>query len=290
MSSLKDEITGQTLANQIMLERAAHSGSFFLVEGSSDASLFKRFTDSGNCSIVVCTGWERLTQAISILTRRGFEGALGFCDRDYCNKTGYPEYDGVIVFTDENDFEAQIIHSEALDKVLDEFGNHTLVSAELASEGASASELLFRWSQATGALRLSSAQNCWNLKFNGITYKFMDQNSPELCPIKTVQNVVGRSINDGLPNVCLIQDIVTRCIASFSENELINGHDCVAVLGKALRKRFGRTNRFDSPNGRDDLAKILRIAYEFAFFQKTRGYHEIRRWEIATGHSILRDA
>lgn len=288
MSTVRDEITGQTLANQIMLERAAHSGGFFLVEGSSDASLFKSFTSSEGCSIVVCIGWQNLVQAISILTDMGYEDVLGFCDRDYCDMKGYPEYSGVIVFTDENDLETQIICSKALEKIFEEFGSNERVAAEMASESASPSELIFKWSQVTGALRLSSALNGWNFKFDGMKYKFVDANGPEICPVQTVQHVVGRSTTYGLPSIDAIQDIVTSCIDSTSKNKLANGHDCVAVLGRALRRRFGSTNIFNSPDGRDHLAKVLRVAYEFAFFQETRAYNEIKRWETATGHSILK--
>lgn len=288
MSTVRDEITGQTLANQILLERAAHSGSFFLVEGGTDASMFKRFTDPDSCSIVVCIGWENLVQAVNILTDMGHQNVLGFCDRDYNDITGYPEHNGVIVFTDENDLEAQIICSEALEKVLEEFGTEDRVLAEQAREGILPSELLFRWAQATGALRLSSARHNWNLKFDGMTYKFLDINGPEICPVKTVQHVVGRSINNGLPSIADIQGIIRDCIASTGSNQLANGHDVIAVLSRALRRRFGTTNMFNSPDGREDLAKILRIAYEFAFFKKTKCFQEIRGWELATGHIILK--
>ncbi len=289
MSTVRDEITGQTLANEVMLERASHSGSFFLVEGSSDANLFKGFTNSDHCSIVVCIGWGNLVQAINILTNMGCKEILGFCDRDYRDMTDYPEYNGFIVFTDENDLETQIICSEALEKVLNEYGTEDRVVAELAKEGVSSSELLLRWSQATGALRLSSAQNGWNLKFDGMKYKFIDINSPELCPVETVQYVFSRTTKNGLPSIAAIQDIVKNCIATTNNNKLANGHDCVAVLGRALRNRFGNTNQFNSPKRQKDLAKILRISYEFAFFQKTLSFQKIRNWEHTTGYTVLKE-
>lgn len=290
MSTVRDEITGQTLANEIMLERATHSRSFFLVEGCSDASLFKRFSDSDHCSIVVCAGWENLVQAISILSEMGYEDVLGFCDRDYCDKNGYPDYSGVIIFTDENDLETQIICSSALEKVLEEFGVADRIVAEVEREGISPSELVLRWSHATGALRFLSEKNGWNLKFDGMKYKFLDKNNPEFCVDLTTQHVVGRSSPVGLPDLATIKTSVRSCIRTMSNPELAKGHDCIAVFGRAFRRRFGGTNKFNSPDGRDDLAKILRIAYEFAFFQETRGYNEIRRWETATGHSVLRAA
>lgn len=288
MSTVRDEITGQTLANQIMLEKSAHSGCFFLVEGSSDANLFNRFTDSSTCSIIVCLGWENLVQAISIVSEMGYEDVLGFCDRDYCDEIGYPNYNGIIVFTDENDLETQIICSSALENVLGEFGSADRIAAELNDEEESPADLLLKWSRTTGALRLSSARHGWNLKFDDMKYKFADNNGPEISVTHTIQHVVGRSVNVGLPEIAVVERTVEACLRSTRSRALANGHDCVAVLGRALRRRFGNTNKFNSHDTRDDLAKILRLSYEFAFFQETRAYTEIRRWEEATGHTILK--
>lgn len=141
MSSVKDEITGQTIANEIMMERSAHHGSLFLVEGETDASLFKGFADLHECSIIVCAGWENLFDAINVLSDMSIEDALGFSDRDYFGDTGFPEYNGVIIFTDENDLEIQMVCSQALNKLLEEFGIADRVKAEVSASGMMPSEL-----------------------------------------------------------------------------------------------------------------------------------------------------
>lgn len=87
-----------------------------------------------------------------------------------------------------------------------------------------------------------------------------------------------------------IEKSVRDCIAAYSDRWIANGHDCVAVLGRALRRRFSNTNTFNSLDGREYLGKILRIAYEYSYFQETRGYNEIRRWERATGKTVLKAA
>lgn len=237
----------------------------------------------------MCLGWENLFDAINILSELNQTQVLGYCDKDYSDIVGFSEYNGSIVFTDENDLETQMICSEALGKVLEEFGRADRIAAETDREGASPSDLILQWSQATGALRLLSAQNKWNLTFKNMKYKFVDTNSAELCVVQTVRYVVGRSVRDALPDLSAIEKSVRGCIRSNCSRKLTNGHDCVVVLGRSLRRCFGSTNRFNTDDGREDLARILRIAYEFAFFQKTRGYKEIKRWENATGHSILKD-
>ncbi len=288
MNSVKGEITGQTIANDVMLQRATHQGSFFLVEGGTDAKLFKRFTDSHKCSIQVCSGWGNLFGAITILSNMGIEDALGFSDRDYFDENGYPEYSGVVIFTDENDLEAQMICSEALNKVIEEYGDAKRVDAEVDAGDMAPSELVLSWSQATGALRFLSSKHKWNLKFDGMKYKFVDRYSPVFCISKTVQHVYGRSDKDGLPSQAQIEDRVRACIDALSYRKIANGHDCVAALARAFHRRFGTKNSFNCSGGRGDLAKILRIAYEYSFFQGTRGYKEIRRWEQATGKSVLK--
>ena len=195
---------------------------------------------------------------------------------------------GVIIFSDENDVETQIICSEALSKLFADDDTHDRVAKLERNEQMTASELVLKWAQPISALRFLSSVHRWNLKFRDMKYKFTDNRNPYLCISKTVQHVLGRSSKNGLPPHTEIEQQVRRCIASHDAHTISNGHDCVAVLGRAFRNLFGKSVDFDSPKGRKDLANDLRLFYEFAFFKKTRGYKEIKRWEQATKKTVLK--
>ena len=274
MTSIKCEITATTIANEVRLLSAVSHESFLLVEGTTDKSLFRNFCDTDKCEIIVCYGWENLFGAMDALSATDFKDALGYCDRDYFNEIGYPEYNGVIIFSDENDVETQIICSKALRKIFADDYTHDRVAKLERKEHMTAPELVLKWAQPTSALRFLSSVYKWNLKFRDMKYKFTDKRNPYLCISTTVQHVLDRSAKNGLPPNTEIEQLVRTCIASHDAHTIANGHDCVAVLGRAFRSLFGKTNDFDSPKGRKDLANDLRLSYEFAFFQKTRGYKD----------------
>lgn len=288
MSSIKEEISGETIANDVRLQRATHKGSFLLVEGSDDANLFKKFSDSQQCSIIVCLGRRRLLEAITVLEKAAFSGALGIADKDFADFVGFPTFEGKVVFTDENDIEIMILCSPALDNLLGEFGAKDRVSAIVESGGKQVCDLVFDAASFVGALRLVSQVEGWSLSFEGMTYQFIDLNSYCFDESKTVRHVLGRSKR----RPCMTNDeILTRVQEQVSQidmaKKLCCGHDCLRVLGKALKKKFGNTNEFNGAGRAKTLGRILRLAYDFDFFRQTNACQEIRKWETVTGFKVL---
>lgn len=289
MCSIQSEISGSTLANQVRLERAVHTGSFFLVEGNSDAKLFGKFIDGEKCSIVVCIGRERLLEAISILKRQAFTGALGFADKDFADDVGYPHYEGAVVFTDKNDIVISIICSAALTNIANEFGVKKRIGAVVEATGKAICDLVFEAASPIGALRLLSIKNRWSLKFSGMSYKFANAHLPEIDINRTINHVAQRSNVVGLPTINEIRQQVDEIIRStYDLWRICQGHDCVRVLGRAFHKQLGNSNRFNSDDGATHLEGILRLAYEYAFFVETEAFHRIREWEHSSGYRILK--
>ena len=290
VSSIKDGIDGSTIANQIRLERATHMGSFLLVEGNSDAKLFDKFCDQQACSIIVCMGRDYLLNAISELEFSGFCGALGFADRDFSEFLSNPEFNEKVVFSDENDIEIMILCSSALDDLLQEFGVPDRVATIVESSGQKkACDLIFDAASFVGTLRLLSYINSWSLSFEGMNYKYTDNNSYFLDEVKTIQHIVGRSKER--PNLTENQ-ILTHVKKFLSRGDdtkiLCCGHDCVRILGRALKSKFGKTNKFNNEEGSKNLERILRLTYDYEKFMQTKAYDEIRNWEMISGFKVLR--
>ena len=286
MSSIKKEMSGEIIANDVRLHRATHKGSFLLVEGSDDANLFKKFSDSQQCSIIVCLGRARLLEAITVLEKAAFSGALGIADKDFADFVGFPTFEGKVVFTDENDIEIMILCSPALDNLLGEFGAKDRVSAIVESEGKQVCDLVFDAASFVGALRLVSQVEGWSLSFEDMSYQFIPENSYCLNESKTIQHVVARTKRTGMRLDAILTKVRDQVSKIDSPKKLCCGHDCLRVLGKALKKKFGNTNEFDSDRGTKTLGQILRLAYEFDFFRQTNAYQEIRQWEIDTGFTV----
>ncbi len=289
MNSIYNEIDGTSIATQIRLESAVHFGSFLLVEGDSDANLFGNFIDKKTCFIVVCAGRPNLLDAITELDVTGFHRALGFADRDFSEYLGYPEFRGTVVFSDENDVEIMILCSTALNRFLREFGDHERIEAITKSEKKQVCDLIFDAASFIGALRLISQTEGWSLSFGGMTYQFMPKNSFSLDETKTIKHVVGRSsVRPGLSEDQILTQVKDISSKYNGSKNLCSGHDCMRILGKALKSKLGTESRFDNKNGTKDLESIFRLTYDYDEFRKTKAYSEVRNWEKRSGYKTLK--
>lgn len=288
MSSIEDGISCESLANEVRMLRASHEGSFLLVEGSGDKKFLSSILDFSSCEVVVCLGREKLLGVVSELGSEGFQGVLGFADRDFSNITGYPDYEGEVVYTDENDLEMMLLCSGALDKVLWEYGKSD-IARSIAREGKDIRNMIYESARVVGTLRLLSQERSWSLRFDGMKYKFVDSRSYRLDLMKTVRQVMARTPRSiGLTPDAIEFLVVERMSRENSAKELCCGHDCVRVLGRALKKLLGNTNKFDNEQGARELEEALRMAYESEQFRSTGAYCHIRRWEEVSGFKILR--
>ena len=289
MLSIKDGIDGTSIANQVRLERCLHIGSFLLVEGSSDARLFKKFCDLSECSIIPCTGRDNLFDAINELTRDNVQGVLGFSDSDYSPFVGYPETAGDIVYTDENDLELMILCSGVLKNIIAQFGNPDSVKLLVEKEGKSIEELIFDSARVIGAVRLVARVKDWPMRFRDMKYRFKDKNSYIISQKLTIQHIYGRSQKDLEVREDTVRSLVQEVLDSnVDARELCCGHDCVRVLGRGLRKEFGKSLQFNNEAGAKILEGILRVAYDWDHFKETAAYCSIKVWEADNGYRILR--
>ena len=234
------------MANEVRMLRATHNGSFLLVEGSADKRFLSGFVDLSSCEVVICSGRENLLGAVSELGNEGFQGALGFADRDFSDITGYPGHQGVVVYTDENDLEMMLLCSGALDKILMEYGK-SCIARTLAKAGNNIRNMIFKSARVIGTLRILSHEKSWSLRFDNMKYNFVDTGSCLLDVKKTVNHVMrrtGRSI--GLSADAVESLVLERMSRNSSAKESCCGHDCVRVLGRALKKQIGSTRKFDN--------------------------------------------
>ncbi len=287
MNAIKKEITPSTLANDIGLMRANGDMPFLLLEGSSDVLLFKKFLTDG-CEVMACHGRENLIEVLEKLMDRALDGAIGLADKDYADYVGFPDHPDTVIFTDDNDMEVSMISSPAVEAVLREYGNEDEAENECLTQGSSVANLIYTWAAPLGAIRLDSHRNDLALVFQNMRYHFVSNNSPELCLKASIKSIVQKS---GADNVNFLDEIAQRVAKDLGESphkKLCQGHDCVRILARALRNKFGKNSSFDNKKSFGELGKSLRLAYEYEYFQKTQIFVSIRDWERETGYSILR--
>jgi hypothetical protein len=271
IEKVREFLTDDRDANQIRLRRSTFSGTFLLVEGSSDKVFYERFIDKIACQIVVMLCKERVIGVLDILDRSSFDGVLAIVDADFDRLKDSVDESVNLLRTDTHDLETMLIDSPALDKVI----------AELASEEKIAKlQLDVRTSlveagRSIGYLRWISQCDVLNLKFSDLKFsKFINEQTFQMNELDLIQELKNKSQAFSLKTEDIQQRIADEKNKSFNPWQVCCGHDLVEILAFGLRKAIG-TMSVDS----DNLERSLRLAYEEVYFRKTQLWVNIRHWE-----------
>lgn len=276
---MREFLTPDRFANTIKLQRETFSGSFLLVEGSTDKALYERFTNQIKCKLTVVSGKPSskiiVTQVLKSLDRDNFHGVLAIVDADFDRcLSPLPNYSPNLILTDTHDLETLILQSPALDKLLAEFGSEQ----KLKNLNRDIRTVLIECSLSIGYLRWISQLEELNLTFEGIEFKKFIHDKTlkinELDLIRTVQNksqcftIKCEDIQQKICN-CKIKDLDPWLVCC--------GHDLVEVLSIGLQKAIGTYNANEVKP--EVLERSLRLAYEEAYFLDTQVYTSVVAWE-----------
>jgi Protein of unknown function (DUF4435) len=275
-------LTPDRVANTIRLQRATFTGSFLLLEGSTDEKFYARFSDLLKCKLTVVSGKPSskilVIQVLAILDRDNFQGVLGIVDADFDRLEQTPERSLNLILTDTHDLETIIIQSPALDKVLAEFGSEQKVKAF----DRDIRTTLIETSLSIGYLRWVSQLDKLNLTFEDIEFKkFINDRTLKLTEIDLIKTIQNKSQNKPQYIAVKAEDLKERINSRKSNNydpwQVCCGHDMVEVLSLGLQKAIGTYNSNEVKP--ELLERNLRLAYEEAYFLNTQIYTSVVAWE-----------
>jgi hypothetical protein len=276
---VREFITVDRVANKIRQLRETYSGSFLLVEGSSDKVFYERFVNKLACHLEITAGKPSSKQCaieiLEILEKSNFQGVLAIVDADFDRLENLANKRPNLLPTDTHDLETMLIKSPALEKVVAEFGSEEKIS----HLNQDVREVLLKIAISIGYLRYISQVDKLNLTFNGITFsKFIDEKNWQFNELKLIQEVKNKSQAFALKDEDLQQGLNSKKINNHDPWQVCCGHDLVEILSIGLRKAIGTNKAVDvEPN---NLERSLRLAYEVVYFCKTQLYAEITLWEI----------
>lgn len=276
---MRDYLSVDRDANAIRLQRSTFSGTFLLVEGSSDKVFYERFVDKVACILIISSNdssnkklW--IIKVLSILGKSNFQGIIAIVDADFDHLKVSSDAIPNLIRTDTHDLETMLLNSSALEKVIAEFGSEEKISKfsrdiRIALVEAGISIGYLRWISQTDEL---------NLTFNGIKFsKFIDDKNLQIDELKLIQEVKNQSKAFGLKSEDLQQRLTNQKSDSYDPWQVCCGHDLVEILSLGLRKAIGTAKASDvEPNS---LERSLRLAYEETYFYQTQIYLSIRSWE-----------
>lgn len=275
---MREVITGSTIANEIRMTREIYDGTFLIVEGkSSDLKTYRALVDRDACQIIPSHSKDNAIEALNLLEDEDVFGTLAIVDADFW-RLGEEELEFKNLFlTDGHDLETMILRSDALDKILVEYGSDSKLDLDQPFVDEVIKKLLNAGVH-LGCLRyISFKENLW-LTFEEIKFsRFVDKKNLDLDRISMVNTVINKSRRHDLPIPNLMEKMDSTMANNFDPWDLCCGHDLVALLSLGLRRAFGTNNASEVKP--ELIEKSLRLAYNIEYFTETSLYRSVRNWE-----------
>ena len=271
--------TKKPIAAEIIERRTQHSGSFLLVEGSSDDKFWREHVSHPNCLIRPAGGKPGVQVAIKRLDSIGFKGVLGVIDDD-CDSLENRRLPSVnLVATDTRDLECLLLRTQLLEKMVFELGDHEKIATFEKQAGLSVRERLLENGLVFGRLRWLSKRMDWQLfdtsKPDDLKPEaFMDRDNWQVDKEKIVHKVASKLRMDDTGELCNLLD----SLPAADPWQICQGHDLLKILRMGLQTALGDLK---SAYTHEDLAAHLRLAFHDTHLAATRLYQNIRVWERA---------
>ncbi|MFA4860960.1 hypothetical protein [Methanoregula sp.] len=294
--------TPNEIRNEIRLQREdqGYSGSFVLVEGSSDSRLYKKFFDKKKSIPVIACGKKKILESFSLLDGK-FKGFIGIADADFDIILKKNCQFSNLILTDMTDIDSIILCSDALESVLSEYGVDKKIELLEANSGNNIREILYDNALYIGYLRIFNQLKKKSWDFKGILYSnIISQETFRLDRIKLHHELQRINFQNLINNALLMRlsDIFDERIPD-PDNiiklgktypwQMCRGHDLVAILHYGFIHNFGDYDRVKHWRDKSSLEEILRTAYNESSFKKTGLYSSILQWETNnTSFNVLK--
>lgn len=264
-------------ANYICMSRSVYKGSFLLVEGNSDVKLFNKFTDKNNCRVKGIPGKELAINVLRLLQKRNIKGVLLIVDADFDHLENKKPISKNMFYTDTHDIETMIMSTEAFKNFLSEFTYKKKLNKFEKKRSKSLRDILLNVCISIGYIRWANIRNSWMLKFKNLDFiLFVDTKNLALNYNQFISELINNSPRNKVARSKIIYEGNFLKYQNKDPWIICSGHDLTNILLIGLRNIFGyNTGKLT----RKKLEAILRLSYEFRFFQNTNLFNKLKLWE-----------
>lgn len=278
---MKEFLTPERLANKIRLLRSQFSGAVLIVEGDTDARIYRRYVLPTHCNIEIAHNKDNAIRGLTILEQEQFVGVLAIVDADFQRLEGGLSTNLNVFLTDTHDIETMMLRSPALDKILAEFGSEQKITALVTQVEKSLHDVLLAAGAPIGYLRWLSLRQNLALKFEELDFrKFVDERLLTTDSQILIQTVKNKSQQHHLDVAEVLKQLVALHDEGHDHWQVCCGHDLLEILSVGLRKAIG--GAFSTAEIKAEvIERSLRLAYESPFFQATELYTALKQWEAA---------
>lgn len=292
---MEDHILAERIANSIMMD-SSFTGSYLIVEGSTDFKLYNKFISQSDVRIKQSFGCEKVKLTVQILNQRGFTRKIGIIDSDFnkilCNEI---KTEGVFL-TDDHDIEVMMFRTSALEMVAAIYVDSIKSAAFFKSIKQDLRSTVLNIAKKIAYLKLANKKHTLGLVFkpndvdgNQVRYsdfidvkKFIFKNDKSM--ITSIMNY-SRCKSEGLKTEQEINKrFIDEQLISYNIYQLVNGHDIVNILYIFFKKTMRTKNKMlQDQNAIEDS---LVMSFEYEFFKETDLYNDIDQWSFRNSIKI----
>lgn len=295
---MESYLSPNRIANAI-LQKAAFKGSYLIVEGNNDYSLYKKFTNEEYCKVEIAFGNQNVIDVIEELTKRGFYEAVGIIDSDFRKLDNETLKTKDVFITDEHDLEMMIFNSEAFETIISHYCIQSKVeSFRKENENKELREIFLQLALPLGYLKWANKKHNFGLVFkpskpDGNPLSISDFIPPNTLKFTSYENmtqtVINYTVNKSDIKVTKEEAInkAKKLIdKSHSLLDVCNGHDIMHIISLSLRKKISNMN--SNTIKPEQLEKEFIFAFDSRHFEQTNLYKELKKWESKKKKQILK--
>lgn len=255
------------------------------VEGDFDSRFWSARINSNFARIVHCGGKSNLLGLLELYVEHGYAGIAAVADADFDRLFGRINAHWCLSYTDNCDLESTLIISNALQRILSEYGDESKIgSFEKVSE-RQIQEHLRLLASFFGGLRLVNEVKNYRVDFEKLSpYKYINNTSWALDEVTLAQDFLNLA---GITNEQLVLDQNELNANFFLEPwSLVQGHDCIRILAIGLTPSIiGVTGQKSvSPA---ELQKAFRLTFDADDLTQTTMYRDLARVQMRHGAQLF---
>lgn len=253
-----------------MLRQYSSRLAFFLVEGDSEVNLWTAWSHE-ECHLVGSGGKSNVIGAIERLDARNFKGALGLVDFDYEISDMEEMSSQNLVVLDAHDLECWLCRSDALVRVLREYGDSAKIASFEEDDGVDVRQGLVNRALPFGQVRLVAKKRAVRPQIN--VPRFVDRSKWRV----HLDQLVEANASHLSMSKDELREEMEEC-ARYDPWIVCHGNDMINILRIGLAEVLGNGRTNVSPG---DLSANLRLAARRDALKDTRPWRGIEAWESA---------
>ncbi len=272
---MREFLTTEDICNDLCMRHTVHGGAFLIVEGVTDSRIYGKFIDKEGTQIVVAHSKDNVRNVIRDMAKdRCDVKVLGIMDADLDRLTGR-KVSSPLFLTDCRDMEMMAVRSNALNDVLDEYGDREAIE-NFEKRMGPIRDAVVKASFPIGLLMKVSKERGFALSFKDLDFNsFINQRSLSIDARRMVDEVLvnSRNIPYGTKQILQILNDEARGLDDIWD--AARGHDTIKILLIGFRT-FGSYNARHLNEGA--LGGALRLAYSDSDFRQTRLFTDTEKW------------